>query len=81
MTIGSGVTEIGSRAFEDCSYIDMFRILATTPPTTAYLFGGSSSGGLTMPPCIIYVPEESVDAYKSATGWSVYAAYIEADPN
>ena len=82
VTIGSGVTEIGDCAFEDCDNIDMFRILATTPPTiTATLFGSSSGEGPTMPPCTIYVPEESVDTYKSATGWSVYAAYIEADPN
>jgi hypothetical protein len=27
--------------------------------------------------CKIYVPMESVDAYKGATNWSSYANYIE----
>lgn len=79
VTIGSGVTSIGSWAFENDSNITTFRILATTPPTASYIFGGNSSQGYVMPPCLIYVPEESVEDYKDA--WSSYAAYIEADPN
>lgn len=31
--------------------------------------------------CAIYVPSESVDAYKAASNWSARAAYIQAIPN
>jgi len=30
---------------------------------------------------VIYVPAESVDAYKSASGWSYYANQIQAIPS
>lgn len=81
ITIPANVTEIGADSFKGCDSMTSFRILATTPPEARRIFGGSSSSGTTMPPCLIYVPEESVDVYKEATGWSDYAAYIEADPN
>ena len=81
VVIGSGIEEIGTDAFVGCNGLTLFRILATTPPSISSLFGSTSGGGITTPPCVIYVPEESVDAYKAASGWSVYAAYIEEDPN
>jgi hypothetical protein len=39
-----------------------------------YVFGTNASGRK------IYVPSESVDAYKAAEKWSTYAADIEAIP-
>ena len=50
-------------------------ILATTPPT----LGGSNTFNDTNN-CPIYVPAESVDAYKTATNWSRLADRIQAIP-
>jgi hypothetical protein len=49
-------------------------ILAATPPSLA---NTSAFSGINMI-CKIKVPAASVDAYKAATNWATYAAYIEA---
>lgn len=76
VTIGSGVTTIGQAAFMECSKLTSVTILATTPPTlgTWNVFSNNASGRK------IYVPAESVNAYKAASGWSTYAADIEPIP-
>lgn len=73
VTIGSGIKEIMSNAFNACSGLISLTVKATTPPTLA-------SNSLTSVPadCAIYVPAESVDAYKAATNWSARADYIFA---
>ena len=69
VTIPSGVTSIGSYAFRNCSSLTSVTINATTPPTLASnVFDGST--------CPIYVPCESVNTYKTASGWSNYANRI-----
>ena len=69
VTIGSGVTTIGIAAFINCRSLTSVTCLATTPPTLGIgTFDGST--------CPIYVPCESVNAYKSASGWSDYASRI-----
>ena len=50
-------------------------ILATTPPTLANTSAFSDTNN-----CPIYVPAESVDAYKTATNWSALASRIQAIP-
>ena len=73
VTIPSTVSEIGDQAFCFCNSLESITILATTPPTLGGgVFGNNKSGRK------IYVPYESVDAYKAAEGWSAYAADIEA---
>ena len=68
VTIGSGITSIGSNAFLLCTKLKNVRILATTPPTLGTsAFGNNASGRK------IYVPQESVEAYKTATNWNTYA--------
>ena len=76
VTIGSGITTIGQAAFMECSKLTSVTILATTPPTlgTWNVFINNASGRK------IYVPAESVNAYKAASGWSTYAADIEPIP-
>lgn len=74
VNIGSGVTSIGAYAFSDVKNANI-TILATTPPTL-----GSNGFGYTFNNCQIYVPAESVDAYKAATNWSTYANQIQAIP-
>lgn len=63
-------------AFVGCSSLKSVTIEATTPPT---LGTGVFSG--THADLVIYVPAESVEAYKAATNWSTYADKIQAIPN
>jgi hypothetical protein len=81
ITIPSTVTEIGDRAFEDCTGLKTVYCNAVTPPSwwipgtgTPDPFSGCT--GLTA----IYVPNEAVNAYKSAAGWSTYANIIRRYP-
>lgn len=71
--IGAGVTSIGSMAFYSCRSLVDITCLATTPPTMQ-----SNSFNVVPATCIIKVPAQSVEAYKSATNWSKRADYIQA---
>ena len=64
--IPSGVTNM-SGTFEGCSSLKELTLLPTTPPTYSSTLQGCSSLES------IYVPDESVDAYKTATGWLEFA--------
>ena len=74
VTIGDSVTTIGEKAFLSCSSLTSVYCKAVTPPTGggSSLFSSSNASDLK-----IYVPTESVEAYKSALYWSVYADAIE----
>ncbi|MBR5454439.1 MAG: leucine-rich repeat protein, partial [Rikenellaceae bacterium] len=68
ITIPENVTMIGAWAFVSCSALSNVYCKAINPPTLgSKAFNGNASGRK------IYVPAESVDAYKSAEGWSDYA--------
>ena len=70
--IGNSVTSIGDMAFEDCKSLTSVYCKPTTPPTAgSWMFHSTPSGRK------IYVPMESVEAYKAASGWSDHASYIE----
>lgn len=71
INIGSGITSIGSTCFWGCSGLTEITVNATTPPTLGANAFFSTN-------CPIYVPSGSVDAYKSASGWSDYADRIQA---
>ena len=71
VTIGNGVTSIGDYAFYGCSSLTSVYCKATTPPT-----GGDNMFNDNASDRKIYVPTESVDAYKSAEYWSYYKYYI-----
>lgn len=73
--IPKSVNSIGSYAFYNCSKLTSITIKASTPPS-----GGSEMFHKTND-CPIYVPAESVSAYKSASGWwPQYNNRIQAIP-
>ena len=71
VTIPDSVTAIGIYAFYNCSSLTSVYCKAITPPAGgASMFSSNASGRK------IYVPMESVEAYKSASRWSIYADSI-----
>ena len=77
--IGSGITEISNYAFyvaynTGSTLTTKITIKATTPPT---LGTNAFYKGDTTFITAIYVPRESVNAYKTATNWSNYASIIQ----
>ena len=75
VTIPNSVTNIVMYAFDNCSRLTSVTVEAATPPTL-----GSGAFNY-VPILVIYVPAESLDAYKSASGWSNYASKIQAIPS
>lgn len=78
--IGSGITSIGDEAFRKYTsatgVLESVTIKAVTPPTAGYnIFNNQNTA------FVIYVPAQSVEAYKAASGWSTYASKIQAIPN
>ena len=82
VTIGSGITSITfsglasfNATFGGCASLTSFTIKAITPPTiSADILKRSDNA-------IIYVPAESLNAYKAKANWSKYASRIQAMPN
>ncbi len=65
------VEEIGQAAFYECPLLTSVYCKAITPPKGSFrMFDYNTSGRK------IYVPTESVDAYKAAEGWKEYADAI-----
>ena len=72
VVIGTGVTSIGRSCFERCTLLSSVTVKAVIPPTlgdNVFLYNASGRK--------IYVPIESLEQYKVAEGWSVYASDIE----
>lgn len=82
LTIPSTVDLIGDFAFNGCTSLESITINAVNPPglnsftdgQTTYLPFDDTNN------CPIYVPKDSVDAYKNASneGWTRYASRIQA---
>lgn len=71
IVIPHSISYIGVGAFSYCKSLEEVYCKPTTPPTLSpSAFDSNASDRL------IYVPTESVDAYKAATNWSTYADYI-----
>lgn len=73
LTIPPNITHIGGGAFEYCTFVKTVYVLPVDPPEMSLGFWGNYD-------CIFYVPAQSVDAYKAASGWSSYADQIQAMP-
>ena len=69
--VSKNITSIGLQAFRDCDNLSEFYCKATTPPDINWMafYGIDSTFS-------IYVPAESVEAYKSADVWKDYATNI-----
>ena len=74
VTLPNSVTSIGEYAFSTCLNLLSLTVKSTSPPTLG------ASAFLTTPSAVIYVPAESVDTYKAASGWSTYSSKIQAIP-
>lgn len=76
VVLHESIKAVENYAFQNCTKLMSITSKATTPPR---LMG---SGVFTGVPndCNIYVPAESVDAYKAANRWSARASYIQAIP-
>ena len=68
--IPSGITDM-TYAFTNCSSLKELTLFPTTPPIYSSTLNGCTKLQT------IYVPDESVDAYKTATGWLEFADKIK----
>ena len=72
ITIPDTVTNIKVSAFYNCYGMAEYHFLSTTPPTLA----GTNVFYNIQSDCVIYVPQESLSAYKTASNWKTYASYM-----
>lgn len=69
--IPESITSIGQQAFNSCNHLASISIYALAPPTLGIIpFNDTNE-------CPIYVPNDSVEAYKSAERWSEYSDRIQ----
>lgn len=73
--IPSSITNIGYSAFSQCVLLSNVTVKSVTPPTLDGSIFFNTPLNL-----VIYVPSESVETYKSASGWSTYANKIQPIP-
>lgn len=72
VTLPSTLTSIARDSFLRCTSLSHVKMLAETPPSLdATAFNRTDST------FVIYVPDASVEAYKTATNWSAYADRIK----
>ena len=75
LVIPSNISSIIHYAFYGCSGLTSITVESATPPTLGEYRAFDNTND-----CPIYVPPESVDAYKAASNWSSYASRIQAIP-
>ena len=69
--IGDKLTSIDADAIVGNTSLECIIILSITPPSLgSYVFANCNN-------CVLYVPDESVTAYREASGWSAYADRIK----
>ena len=72
VTIGNSVTSIEEHAFEECRGLNSLTCLAKNVPNTGYqIFRYVPTSSATL-----YVPESSIDAYKSTYPWSSFGTIL-----
>ena len=73
VTIGRGIVDLGESNFRNCPLLAEINCMATTPPDLGSKY---SFEKMNDEPYTIYVPMESVVAYKAAEYWSLHADHI-----
>ena len=76
ISIPNTVTSIGNDTFFGCSGLVSINVEAITPPQFEIEPGNPLSTFDETNDCPIFVPAESLEAYKTAEGWSNYASRI-----
>ncbi len=76
VTIPNSVTSIGKGAFYVCSAITKLVSLNTTPPTC----GDYALTSIDKKKCTLYVPKNSLEAYKAADQWKDFKNMEKIDP-
>ena len=71
VTVSNNISSIGLQAFVECDALSEFYCKAVTPPDFNWMAFYMIDSNF-----VIYVPTESIDAYKTAAGWSDYADRI-----
>ena len=92
LKLNEGFTNTSGFTFDNCRSLSFIDLPSTITNITAYAFRAIKSnctivcraltppvlgGQVVFTPSSIYVPDESVEAYKGATGWSTYASKIK----
>ena len=70
ITLSEGVTSIGGSAFDDCSSLTSITNMNATPPSIGHSFVCVNKS---IP---VYVPKQSVEAYKSAKYWNDFTNIV-----
>jgi hypothetical protein len=71
LEFGGEITSVGNSAMEKCTSLQKVIVRASTPPTL-----GNTNAFNNTNNCPIYVPDASLEAYKTATNWVSYADRI-----
>ena len=79
--IPDSVTSIYGGAFFNCTSLTSVTVKATTPPSLVIDYDGYDPFNGCNQLGAFYVPAESVDTYKSRSGWSRYEDKIQAMPS
>ena len=75
LIIPDSVTSIGIGAFSSCYGMAEYHLKRTTPP----VLSNTNAFNSTPSDCIIYVPQGSLNAYKTATNWATYASHMQEE--
>lgn len=73
--IPESVMSIADYAFQNCYSMSEIHCLPKSPPELSASKGIDVSND-----CVIYVPVGSLESYKTATNWSVYADQMQEEP-
>ena len=77
ITIPANITGIGEYAFEGCASLTRITCLRTTPPTLVNVNAFLNTNANLK----IFVPAQSLNDYKNASGWSNYASRLYPIPS
>ena len=81
ITLPTKLTTLENGIFSNCNNLKSVTCLASTPPIFAPAYNNEYEYlGYNVSPEVIFVPKNSVNAYKTAKGWKEYANVIKAMP-